>query len=97
MSISVNEPETGMECQLEIKTIVMDEQPMWSVTALDGQVVLFGLRNGKWVKQPGGKISQKFSVSIGHILDLLSKYEGSGRDMEACYRTQWSKNWAMPL
>ena len=92
MKISVKEPESGTEFQLDLKMTVLDHQRAWSVTLPEGQVVLFSLQGGKWMKHPDRKISPEFSGAIGHILDLLSKHEGSGGDLEACYRIRRSKN-----
>jgi hypothetical protein len=97
MKICVKEPESGTEFQLDLKIVVLDQQQAWSVTLPEGQVVLFSLQCGKWMTRPDGKISQKFSDAIGHILYLLSKHEGSGKDVEACYRTHRSPNGKMQL
>ena len=97
MSISVQEPETGMECQLEIRLTAQQEPLLWSVTLPEGQVVLFSLQKGKWMNQTDGKTSKKFSAAIGHSLDLLSKHERTGTDIEALYRTPRSNTGSMHL
>jgi hypothetical protein len=94
MKISVKEPGSGTEFQPGLKIVVRNQQQAWSVTLPEGTVVLFSLQCGKWMMLPG-KISQKFSAAIGHILDLLSKHERSGKNVEACYRTHRSPNGKM--
>lgn len=97
MKISVKEPGSGTEFQLNLKIVVLDQQQAWSVTLPEGQVVLFSLQGGKWMTRTDGKIGQEFSTAIGHILDLLSKHERPGEDIEACYRIHRLGNGSIQL
>ena len=85
MRIRVKEPESGIDLQLEIKLVEVDYNHLWLVTLPKGEVIRFGLAGGKWLNQTDGKISNEFSTAIAHVMDLLSKHEEFGKDLDPFY------------
>lgn len=92
MKIRVKEPESGIDLQLEIKLAVVDYKRNWLVTLPKGEVITFGLAGGKWLNQTDGKISKEFSTAIGHVMDLMSKHDGFGKDLDPFYIIHRSDN-----
>jgi len=85
MRIRVREPESGIDLQLEIKLVVVDTNRKWLVTLPKGEVITFGLAGGKWLNETGEKISKEFSMAIGRVMDLLSKHDGFGKNLDSFY------------
>jgi len=92
MKIRVKEPESGIDMQLEVKLVEVEYKHQWLVTLPKGEIISFVLSGGKWLKQTDGKISEEFSVAIGNIMDLMSKHDGFGKDLDPFYIIRRSGN-----
>jgi len=97
MRIRVKEPESAIDLLLEIKLVEIDCNHKWLVTLPKGEVITFGLAGGKWLNETGEKISKEFSMAIAHVIGLMSKHDGFGKDLDSFYIARRTGNGKIQL